>query len=308
MKTNLFIKPSNQQLYLDYFSNHPQPCKEGIVYGQAIRILERCSEQDWAESHLENLKEKLLERNYPESLIKEKFVKAKKRSRHDLIHQHRRGDRKDNKVRLIFTHNGGNPPLHHWLRNAKKCLIKNERAKAIGKNIQICFSQPRNLQRLVTQKKPPRPQVENPGCWKCTRKRCTVACPVLKEGTKFSSTNTGRTYSIRQSLNCTSSFVIYLATCQKCRGQYVGKSETPFKIRHSNHRQEIKRGVGGLGQHYGGRNGCQYESISIQLIEQVKEGDSQALENREVFWQNQLRCYIQNGGHAHCRRKEKASK
>ena len=306
LKTNLFIKPSNQQLYLDYFSNHPQPCKEGIVYGQALRILERCSEGEWAETHLENLREKLIERNYPDSLIQEKFVKAKQRSRHELIHQHRRGGKRDNKVRLIFTHNGGNPPLHQWLRNAKKCLVKNERAKAIGQNIQICFSQPKNLQRLVTQKKPPKPQVENPGCWKCSSKKCTVACPVLKEGTKFSSTNTGRTYTIRQSLDCNSSFIIYLATCKKCGGQYVGKSETPFKKRHSNHRQEIKKEIGGLGQHYGGRRGCQYENVSIQLIEQVQEGDSQALENREVFWQNQLRCYIQNGGHAHCRRKEKA--
>ena len=29
LETNLFIKPSNQQLYLDFFSNHPKPCKEG---------------------------------------------------------------------------------------------------------------------------------------------------------------------------------------------------------------------------------------------------------------------------------------
>ena len=84
----------------------------------------------------------------------------------------------------------------------------------------------------------------------------------------------------------------------------MGKSQTPFKARHSNHKQEIKRMIGGLGQHYGGR-GCKYESISIQIIDQVANGDTQALEKQEVFWQNQLRVYIQNGGNAHCRRKEK---
>ena len=87
-------------------------------------------------------------------------------------------------------------------------------------------------------------------------------------------------------------------------GQYVGKSQTPFKARHSNHKREIKSKVGGLGQHYGGR-GCQYENISIQIIEQVEQGNIEELKKREVFWQNQLRCYIQNGGNAHCRRKEK---
>ena len=98
--------------------------------------------------------------------------------------------------------------------------------------------------------------------------------------------------------------MIYLATCRKCGGQYVGKSQTPFKMRHSNHKQEIKKKIGGLGQHYGGE-GCGYQNISIQIIEKVQEGDTKALEIQEIYWQNQLRCYIQNGGNAHCRRKEK---
>ena len=93
--------------------------------------------------------------------------------------------------------------------------------------------------------------------------------------------------------------MIYLATCKKCKGQYVGKSQTPFKMRHSNHKQEVKKQVGGLGQHYGG-TGCGYTNISIQIIDQVKEGDTRALEKQERYWQNQLRCYIQNGGNAHC--------
>ena len=73
IETNLFIKPSNLQLYLDYFSNHPEPCKQGLVYGQAIRILERCSKPEDSDLHLENLKSKLMKRNYPEKKIDEKF-------------------------------------------------------------------------------------------------------------------------------------------------------------------------------------------------------------------------------------------
>ena len=274
------------------------------MYGQALRILERCSKPKWGEEHLENLRKKLQERNYPDKLIKEKFSKAKSKSRADLIHQKRKNSQNDGKVRLIFTHNEGNPPLHKWLREAKSCLVKNERAKAIGENIQICFGQPRNLKRLVTQKNATKPHDENPGCRKCNR--CKVSCPIIKEGDSFKSTNTGRTYRIRQKVDCTSSFVIYLATCKKCKGQYVGKSQTPFKMRHSNHKQEIKKKTGGLGHHYGG-GGCGYQNISIQIIEQVPEGDTRTLENQEIYWQNQLRCYIQNGGNAHCRRKEKKS-
>ena len=73
-----------------------------------------------------------------------------------------------------------------------------------------------------------------------------VLGPVLVEALNFKSTNTQRSYKIKQKLNCDSSYVIYLATCQKCKGQYVGKSTTPFKKRHSNHKQEIKKQYGGL--------------------------------------------------------------
>ena len=117
----------------------------------------------------------------------------------------------------------------------------------------------------------------NPGCSKCGK--CRVSCPILKEGGKFQSTNTKKKYNIRHQLNCDSPFVIYLATCKKCGGQYVGKSTTPFKLRHSNHKQEIKKKIGGLGHHYGGQ-GCGYQSISIQLIERVEVGESYRKEKK----------------------------
>ena len=151
LETNLYIKPSNKQLYLDYFSNHPEHCKEGVIYGQALRVIERCSNSEDADNQLDNLKTKLKKRNYPENLINSKFRKAKKNTRNGLIHQHRHEkSREDKKVRLIFTFNRGNPPLHAWLRGAKKCLIKDERARDLGNQIQICYKQPRNLKSRVT--------------------------------------------------------------------------------------------------------------------------------------------------------------
>ena len=304
LETNLYIKPSNKQLYLDFQSNHPDHCKEGVIYGQALRVIERCSNTLDAENHLENLKDKLEKRNYPAKLIKSKFMKAKKHTRTNLIHQNRHEKSgEDEKVRLIFTYNRGNPPLHAWLRGARKLLVKDERARKLGQNIQICYKQPKNLKSRITHIRKPCALEENPGCNKCGR--CRVSCPVLVEGDKFTSTNTKRSYRIRKNLDCDSSYVIYLATCKKCRGQYVGKSTTPFKKRHSNHKQEIKKSYGGLGHHYGGERGCGYESFSVQIIDQVEEGDKIALAEKEVYWQNQLRCFVQNGGHAHCYRKEK---
>jgi hypothetical protein len=81
----------------------------GLVYGQALRIIERCSDPSDADLHLENLRGKLLSRNYPEDLIQKQFTKAKKSDRKKLITQSRK-KKKDDKVRCILTFNEGNPP------------------------------------------------------------------------------------------------------------------------------------------------------------------------------------------------------
>ena len=63
----------------------------------------------------------------------------------------------------------------------------------------------------------------------------------MEERKDFTSYNTGKTYKIKQKVDCDSAWVIYLSSCRKCGRQYVGKSKTPLKIRHSNHKQEIKK-------------------------------------------------------------------
>ena len=206
----------------------------------------------------------------------------------------------------MSTHTKSNPPIHTWIRQCKKLLARNDLAKEIGSRIQIGSRQPRNLQTLVGGYKGGPSQAKNTppdaGCWKC--QNCRVVCPVLKEGKKFRSTNTGKEYLIREKLDCNSDWLIYLATCTKCQGQYVGKSKTKFKLRHSNHKQEVKKKIGGLGHHYGDGGPCSYEHMSIQLIEKVKHQNFDFLAHRELFWQHQLRVYVENGGKAHCYRKD----
>ena len=82
-----------------------------------MRVIERCSNKEDVDTHLENLKNKLKIRNYPEKLIHSKFGKARKYSRNNLIYQNRHEKSKqDNKVRLIFTYNRGEPPT--------TCMVK----------------------------------------------------------------------------------------------------------------------------------------------------------------------------------------
>ena len=87
LETELYVKPTNLQLFLTYDSNHPSHCKDAIVYSQALRVIERCSLPNSAQPHLESLKGKFLHRRYPEELIDTQFDRAKAKQRKDLIFQ-----------------------------------------------------------------------------------------------------------------------------------------------------------------------------------------------------------------------------
>ena len=57
------------------------------------------------------------------------FDRAKSKDRKSLIYGQRPQRRKhDDKVRLIFTYNASNPPVHQWVREARKVLDRNDRA------------------------------------------------------------------------------------------------------------------------------------------------------------------------------------
>ena len=74
-------------------------------------------------------------------------------------------------------------------------------------------------------------------CVPCNSAWC-LCCQQLISSTTFESNQTNKT------VNCKSSFVIYLLECYICNIQYIGKSETPFNIRlrkpQNNHRKDVK--------------------------------------------------------------------
>ena len=72
-------------------------------------------------------------------------------------------------------------------------------------------------------------------------KRCDLYTNYfIKETSSFFSTKTSKVYPIKQTVNCNSDKVIYLATCKKCTIQYVGSTSTPFKVRFRNHKSSMK--------------------------------------------------------------------
>ena len=108
---------------------------------------------------------------------------------------------------------------------------------------------------------------------------------------------TGRTYKIRHQVDCRSSWIIYLISCKhtNCGKQYVGKSKRELYKRHYGHRNQFKNKISELGKHFhSDEHGM--ENVAIQVIDQVKIGNTVALEHCEGFWQTQLMTLVENGG------------
>ena len=97
----------------------------------------------------------------------------------------------------------------------------------------------------------------------------------------FRAAATGRTFRIRKSLTCTSSYVVYLAECVLCGLQGVG-STANFKSRLANYKSHIKhmRRTCSIVNHFVYMHGADYSSLEFMHIDQ----HYRELLRNENFW------------------------
>ena len=104
---------------------------------------------------------------------------------------------------------------------------------------------------------------------------------------------TGRSYQIKQNLGCNSTGIIYLASCNKCKVQYVGSTSNAFKVRFRNHKSDMKRNKKSceLAIHFNKfpHNLSDFNFIVIEKIMNTDGDLDNTLLKREGYWAAQLR-------------------
>ena len=112
--------------------------------------------------------------------------------------------------------------------------------------------------------------VELGGCFKCKRTRCDL-CKFLVESNSFLSFQTGKSYKRRSKLSCDSKNIIFLASCKRCRLQYIGSTKTDFKVRFLNHKSAMvtKKKTCEVAVHFN-RTPHDLSDFSLQCIDQVQ--------------------------------------
>ena len=125
-------------------------------------------------------------------------------------------------------------------------------------------------------------------------KKCDLCKNYLIQASKFQSSAAGRQYPIQQGLSRSSQNVIYLATCDKCKLQYVGSTSTEPKVRFRNHKSNMLKNkrTCELTIHF---NDSEHEisQINFIIIEQIRSFENslhleRLLFTREAYWTAQL--------------------
>ena len=150
-------------------------------------------------------------------------------------------------------------------------------------SIRVAYSRGANLKELLAPSNPYRGvEPAGRGCFKCTAKRCDCCKHFLVPGESFgSAAATGRLFSIRKALTCTSVNVVYLAQCTACGLQGVGSTHN-FKSRLANYKLDIKnrRRTCGVVNHFIDVHGGEFSNLKSMLI----DSNNDDLRKCENFW------------------------
>jgi len=300
LSRQIYAKPTDSHLYFPFSSSHPAHCKRAIPYGVALRVRRNCSTDDFLNKRCAEYKGYLKFQGYNAVLVNKQFDKALSIERSELL------KKKVKPVKRVFSlvleYNPILPDIQRVIKKYAHLLRSSPELLEIfpPKSIFPAYRQTKNLKDILAPLKfcsengANQAEKEMGGCFKCGT-HCDLCKNLLSQDSKFKSFSTGRAYRINQKLSCSSKNIVYLASCNKYKLQYVGSTTTEFKVRFCiNHKSSMltNKKTCELAVHF---NCTRHEISEINsiVIEQITNQGGAAyidklLLTREAYWTSQL--------------------
>ena len=249
--TDLYIKPTDRNTYLPYDSAHPKHCMRGLPYGQFLRIRRICSRDKDYTKHAAKKAALLCQHGYPKQLLVEAILKAYNKDRMSLLDT---GKTKpissgEETIFLTTTYNRQYNGLHKQVESTWDLLGRSSTTRFLQtKTVKVGYKRPKNLRDILTRARlpSPKPTEENDSTdpsmkktIKCENPECRY-CPRMNRTGKITSHTTGRRYTTRTNVDCTSNNLVYCISCKTCGKQYVGQTMNTVKKRFQGHFYLIK--------------------------------------------------------------------
>ena len=246
-------------------------------------------------------------RGYESELIDENIKKTNAITREELLRE-KEQEVSNQKLPFITTFNKTLPNIREKIDSNWKTLDINQNvSKAFQAKPLVAFRRSRNLQDLIggttiLNNKVVRLNLSKGSSSRCNKGYGSKCCKQVMHTTSFISTKTGRTYSIREKMNCKMAWLLYLCTSRKCLVQYKGNTEWPFNQRLNKHRFDVPvPGAPQIDQHFNQAGHDFDRDAEFTLIENLKnlEGDKETkrkrIKARENFWIKELKTLHPDG-------------
>ena len=299
LETDLHVKDTDAGMCLPFSSCHPRHCTRSIPYSQCLRLRRICSTQAAFWRRCEELAHKLRRRGYPNQLIKQAITDVSNKPRKDTL-QYTSQNGGTERTPFVITHNPENPPLAKWLKNFMPVLHSSSRMrKAVPLPPIVGERKCPNLKKLLmpssTHSPTHREDTDDAGCRGCGKK-CVLCNLHLQTTRTFTSVVTNHRYNIQQKTSCTTSNVVYLLDCQRCKQvQYVGETGQTMKKRFHKHRSDINTKKDTLVARHFCEPSHSLTDLKCTVIEKVRVEDTDVRKQREKFWRWQLKTNFPNG-------------
>ena len=289
LETKVFFKETDTHQLLHVDSFHPKHTFRGIIKSQLIRFKRISSfKSDYVDTCY-TLFQTLKTRGYSFTMLKRQMFLIWYTYLEPIIAQ--------NSTRLfpiIYPHN----QIGKILASSVATLIRAD--PVIGQfRILKAFTNPPNLKQKLVHNTldPSTPPTDPIGFFTCLALRC-LACKLhCHNAFCFYSTIVGSRHTITQNMKCSSTNLIYLITCKRCRIQYVGETSRSLRDRLADHRSNIATHKNTpIALHYNSFNHTinDLSAIAIELIPQDPLPRS-LRRRREQIWQKLLRTKFPDG-------------
>ena len=311
--TDMFTKPTDTHQLLHHSSCYPSHTKRGIPYSQALRIRRICSEDQFFDKRVGELRGWLFNRGYKEGEVDQQIDKVRSLDRLELLDRQIK-DQSDGRIPLVLTYHPALNRVYDILRDISSILLVGPEHKKLFQNkIFLSFRRAKNLKDKLVRAKLPNSDdggLSVKGCYRCNGRKSCQICVLIKEGDSFENSDEKRSFTIFSGrYNCNSENVVYLLQCECCRRKYVGSTKTKFRQRFNVYKSYFRsyarrRDQGTLDRgkiipqanffsHFfeAGHNGK--FDVSIKIIDGAENVFS--LGRKELFWQYRLGTFLPRG-------------
>ena len=306
LRTKVFFKSTDTHQLLHRHSFHPKHTFQGIIRSQHIRFKRISSSfEDYKEAS-DILHKVLKTRGYSASFLRK--IRREIWRSYDCAKTTMTDEKKsENIIPIITLYDNINSNLNRlW----KTTIANNDLFD--GVRLISAYKRHKNLRdhlirgRLSSHNSPDdgpldeliaaldkmpstvTPSGLNNGTTRCTRTTCKT-CSLMPETKQFLSYTTGQLFTIHQPLNCQSTNIIYLITCNLCKKQYVGETGRSLANRTTDHISCIKTYKSTpIGLHFNLPNHA-WRNLSILPIEQLDDTRITHRRMRETHWQKTLK-------------------